>query len=140
MKNQVFSTFSALTLLTAAAAFGQSNAAWEADIPFAFHAGRTIFPAGHYEVRPERAQNVMLIRCLECKAAELVIVNPVEAGKAPETSSLVFHRYNGTYFLSKVWTCGWAEGRELGPSKAERELARNSSPGPSVVVAALVRR
>jgi hypothetical protein len=140
MKNRVFATISCLTLLTAAAAFGQSNAAMEFDVPFAFHAGGAILPAGHYEARPAAVQNVLLIQCYESKAAALVIVYAVEAGNAPETGSLVFHRYNGTYFLSQVWTPGSAQGREVTPSKAERELARNGSPGPSVILAALVRR
>ena len=140
MKNRVFATFSCMTLLTAAAAFGQSNAVMGVDIPFEFHAGAQTLPAGHYEVTPETIQNVLMIRCLECKAAALIPVNSVEAGKAPETGSLVFNRYNGTRFLAQVWTPGWAVGRELPKSKAERELARNGSLGRSVVLAAIVRR
>jgi hypothetical protein len=140
MKNRVFATFSCVTLLTAAAAFGQSNAVMGVDIPFEFHAGANILPAGHYEVTPEAAQNVLMIRCLECKAAALITVNAVEAGKAPEKGSLVFNRYNGARFLAQVWTPGRTAGQELPKSKAERELARNGSPGPSVILAALVLR
>ena len=135
MKNRVFATFSALTLLTAAAAFGQINAGLDANIPFEFHAGG-IFPAGHYELRSGITPGVLSIRCFECKATALVMASPVESGKTPETGSLVFHQYNGAYFLSKVWTGGSAKGRELSPSKTERELARNGSPGQSVVVVA----
>jgi len=140
MKNRVLATFSCLTLLTAASAFGQSGAAMGVDIPFEFHAGANILPAGHYEVTPEAARNVLMIRCLECKAAALIQVNSVEAGKAPETGSLVFNSYNGARFLAQVWTPGWVAGRELPKSKPERELARNGSPGRSVILAALVQR
>ena len=139
MKNRVFATFSCVTLLTAAAAFGQSSA-MGVDIPFEFHAGKTILPAGHYEVTPEAARNVLMIRCLECKAAALIVVNAVEAGKAPETGSLVFNRYNGARFLAQVWTPGWTAGQELPKSKAEREYARNGAPAQAVVVAALIER
>jgi hypothetical protein len=129
-----------VTLLTAAAAFGQSNAVMGVDIPFEFQAGATVLPAGHYDVNPEAANGVLMIRCIECKAARLITVNTIETAKAPEKGSLVFNRYNGTYFLSQVWTPGWTRGRELGQSKTERELARNGSRGTSVIVAALVRR
>jgi hypothetical protein len=140
MKNRVFATFSALTLLTSAAAFGQIRAVLDADIPFEFHVGETILPAGHYEVRSGITPGVLSIRCFDCKAGALVMASPVESGKASETGSLVFLQHNGTYFLSKVWTRGSAEGRELSPSKTERELARNGLPGPSVVVAGIGRR
>jgi len=140
MKNRVFATFSCVTLLTAAAAFGQTNAVMGVDIPFEFHAGATALPAGHYEVTPEPDRNVLMIRCIACKAAALIQVNAVEAGKAAETGSLVFNQYNGARFLAKVWTPGRTVGQELPKSKAERELARNGSPGPSVILAAIVQR
>lgn len=140
MKNRVFATFSCLTLLTAAAAFAQSNALLEANIPFEFRAGAKTLPAGHYDVRPMLAPDVLSIRCFECKAGAMILARGIEAREAPEQGTLVFHRYNNTYFLSGVWIAGSSHGRVLPQSKAERELARNGSPVPPLVEVALVRR
>src|SRR5260370_5328161 len=38
-------------------------------------------------------------------------------------SKLVFHRYGDTYFLSAVWVTGNPTGRQLFPSRSERDLA-----------------
>jgi hypothetical protein len=39
-------------------------------------------------------------------------------------SEIVFHRYGDSYFLSEVLNAGQATGRELIPSRAERQLRR----------------
>ena len=139
MKNRIFATLSSLTLLTTAAAFAQGNPALEADIPFAFHIGTTILPAGHYELHPETVRNVLLIKCRACKASAMILMNRMDTGKKPEPSTLVFNRYNDTYFLSGVWLTEYSQGTELRKSKAELEFARNSSTSTPAAVA-LVRR
>ena len=135
MKNRFFATLSSLALLTSAAAFAQSDAVMQANIPFEFHVGATILPAGHYEVRPQVNPGVLSIRCRESKAGAMIVMHAVEAGKTPEAPTLVFNRYNDTYFLSRVWTPEYSQGRELPRSKAELEYARESSPAQPVVVA-----
>ena len=135
MKNWVFATISCLTLLTAATAFAQSNVVSRANVPFEFRVGKAILPAGHYEVRSGRVPDLLSIQCSDCKARATIITIPVETPKAAEASTLVFHRYNQTYFLAKVWTDGDSQGLELRKSKAERELARNGSLDEPVVVA-----
>ena len=140
MKTQIFATLSSLTLLTAAAAFAQSDAVMKADIPFAFHIGAKILPAGHYEVRRDvvRYADVLSIRCRERKAGVMIFMDRADVGKAPETATLAFNRYDGTYFLSRVWIPEYLQERRLSKSKAELEFARNSSRVPHVEVA-LVR-
>lgn len=135
MKNRILATSFSLTLLTAAAALGQSNALSTADIPFEFHVGTTVLPAGHYLVRPGFANGVLSIQSLNRGA--MIITGTIEAQKAPTTGKLVFNRYGDSYFLSKVWTAGDSVGRKLPIAKMERELARNSSSAPpsEVVVA-----
>src|SRR5258707_516002 len=115
MKTQVFATLSSLTLLTAAAAFAQSNAVMQADIPFAFHVGAKILPAGHYEVRRDvvRYADVLSIRCRERKAGVMIFMDRADVGKAPETATLAFNRYDGTYFLSRVWIPEYLQERRL---------------------------
>ncbi|PYR96017.1 MAG: hypothetical protein DMG16_29025 [Acidobacteria bacterium] len=51
------------------------------------------------------------------------------------SAKLVFHRYGNDYFLKEMWWEGAADGRALLISKAERELARTSTPVRIVPVA-----
>ena len=139
MKTQIFATLSSLTLLTAAAAFAQSDAVMKADIPFAFHIGAKILPAGHYEVHPQIIPGVVLIRCLECKVSAMIQVLPVLARKTPGAATLMFNRYDETYFLSSVWIPGYPQGGEVRKSKVELEFARKSSMAAPAEVA-LVRK
>jgi hypothetical protein len=41
-----------------------------------------------------------------------------------QNTSLIFHRYGSTYFLSQVWQGGGQNGQQLTLSKAERVTAR----------------
>jgi hypothetical protein len=135
MTNRIFATLSTLTLLTAASAFAQSIV-MHVDIPFEFKVGETTLPAGRYDVRPEVAPHVLSIRCFECRAGAMIITNAVQEGKIPEKGKLVFKRYENTFFLSRVWSAGYSQGRELRKSKAERESVLKNPPVPTVVVLA----
>jgi hypothetical protein len=108
----------------------------QADIPFEFHIGAMILPAGHGEVRPQLVRGVLSIRCLGCKASAQIPMNGADdARKMPELATLTFNRYDKTYFLSRVRIPEYSQGRELSKSKAELEFARNSSPLPPAEVA-----
>ena len=139
MKNRFLATLSSLTLLTAAAAFAQGGPAMQADIPFAFHIGTTVLPAGHYELNNHVVQGTLLIRCRECKAAALILVNRTDGGKTEGSAKLVFNRYGKTRFLSGIWIPEYSVGKELSKSKTELEFARNSSPDAPTAIA-LARR
>ena len=39
-----------------------------------------------------------------------------------EHTKLVFHRVAGRYFLAQIWVDGRSAGRELPPTRLEREL------------------
>ena len=140
MKNRIFATLSSLTLLTAAAAFAQSDATLQIDIPFEFHIGTTVLPAGHYEMHPRFVRDVLQIRCRERRVSALIVMNGADARKMPELATLKFNRYDKTYFLSRIWIPEYSQGKELSKSKAELEFARNSSPVPHApATVALVR-
>jgi len=105
--------FVCLASLTAGGAFAQGGAVLTADIPFVFHVGNTIMPAGHYEVRSAIAPNMLMVQCLQCKAAVVVPVQEVSAATRPDTGRLIFHLHGNAYFLSKVWTAGDRQGQSL---------------------------
>jgi hypothetical protein len=137
MKTRIFATLSSFALLTAAAAFAQNGVPMKVDIPFEFRVANTIMPAGSYDVRVQLASGLVSLQSMERNAAAMILTNGVGGGRdIPEKSSLVFHRYGNTYFLSRVWSHGYAIGRELPTSKAERELAANGSTVPPVKILA----
>src|ERR1700736_5726377 len=88
-------------LLAATIAFAQSK---EGDVvvnvPFAFVAGGTTLPAGHYIVSRQSDS----LRIHDRNSQGLFV--PTHSAQRPEhesASKLVFHRYGDTYFLSEVW-------------------------------------
>ena len=140
MKTQIFATLSSLTLLTAAAAFAQSDPVMQVDIPFVFHIGARTLPAGQYELRHHViGADVLLMRCHECKAGAVIFMDRAHVGKTPESATLAFNQYNNTYFLSRVRIPEYLQEKTLSKSKAELEFARDSSPVPHVEIA-LVRQ
>jgi hypothetical protein len=58
---------------------------------------------------------------------------PLHAAKPLEKGKLVFNRYEDRYFLSQVWAASRSNGYALRKSKAEREIARVTRGGPSLV-------
>ncbi len=136
MKRLTFTTLSSLTLLTAAAAFAQSDLPMRANIPFDFRVGKAILPAGLYTVRPGGVTGCLSIRRVDGKGSAMAQTFGADArkGSTATTGTLLFNRYGDTYFLAKVWNADSAEGRQIVASKVERELARNSSLAPRVNV------
>jgi hypothetical protein len=126
MKNRIFAAPFVLALLTSAAAFGQSSAKQQVDIPFEFHVGPTVLPAGQYTVHPQYANGVLALRGYGRGA--MIATDNIEVKKAPDTGKLVFNRYGDTYFLSKVFMAGETRGRALRKTQLEREIASNSPP------------
>ncbi len=59
----------------------------------------------------------------------------VRANETQEQTRLVFHKHGEQYFLSQIWTPGGSTGRELTMSRAERELAKISVAGQTIVLA-----
>lgn len=126
MQKRFFVALAAL-VLTVGAAFAQTNARLLANIPFEFRAGDVSFPAGNYDIRPEVAPGVVLIKCTGCKAAGMIMTGNLRSLNVHEQGTLVFNRYGNKYFLSKIWTAGFDSGRSFRQTKAEQEWARQAS-------------
>jgi len=100
-------------------AIGQTSAGdLVVDVPFAFSAAGQKFPAGHYIVK----QRTDMIRILGNNHQSLFVPTHAALRTQVEGSKLVFHRYGDSYFLSSLWITGNTSGKELYPSKAEREI------------------
>src|SRR5262249_47935945 len=124
-----------------ASVYGQATERMTVNVPFNFKAGEVMLPAGHYTITPfitaGTATDGLILRHSDGHANAILFTMPVEAHRREETSRLVFNRYQGQYFLSKVWIAGRTLGRELPKSRAERELVKNSSPNEWASVAIL---
>ena len=115
----------ALTLVSAVAtANAQESRTQVANIPFEFTVGETTLPAGDYNVSRLSSGEAIALRGTESAVRLTSLITRTEPAKQ---SKLVFHRYGNQYFLSEVWTAGYANGRKLVKSKAEQRIQRDMS-------------
>jgi len=112
----------------------QTNGDVVAIIPFPFVVAGHTLPAGLYIVSPINQNTLRLHE--STSTGMLVPTNTAQRPRSDDSSKLVFHRYESTYFLSQVWITGSDRGREVRRSPAEFELAAKMHKGKTVVVAA----
>ena len=126
--------FYAALLLAASACIAQTTGDVVAIIPFPFVVAGHTLPGGRYIVSPMNQNTLRLHEPMG--PGILVPTNAAQRSVSDNSSKLVFHRYESTYFLSQVWIMGSDRGREVRRSDAELELAAKSmQKGNTVVVA-----
>jgi hypothetical protein len=121
MSQKAFATLSLLTLLQAVPIFAETPL--KANIPFDFTAGHTRMSAGQYTVVFDKPGTLWIVRD-DRKASCAIMTMAVQAAKTPEVGKLVFNNYGGSLFLSKIFSPGYDQGRQLSKSKVELEVAR----------------
>jgi hypothetical protein len=125
----------AALLLAASACIAQTKGDVVAVIPFPFVVAGHTLPAGRYIVSP---LNERALRIHESTGAGmLLLTNTAQRPESDNSSKLVFHRYENTYFLSQVWITGNHRGREVPPSRAESEMAAKTMQKGNTIVAAV---
>jgi len=127
--------FCAALLLAASACMAQTKGDVVGVIPFPFAVAGHTLPAGTYIV--SRVNNNTLRIHESMRPGILVVTNAAQRSKFDNSSKLVFHRYENSYFLSQVWITGNNQGREVLPSPAEKEMAAKATQNGNVVVAAI---
>ena len=94
------------------------------NIPFGFMVGSEVFPAGAYSVaRVGSDASALVLRSSDGRKSTAFLTFGTSSLEAREKASLVFNRYGDQYFLKEVWTVGDVTGRQLFPSRGERELS-----------------
>ncbi len=116
-------------LAVAGAMFAFASIAAQAQImrvsvPFKFHAGSQVLPAGDYEVRIDQASRRVTVANLDGRAAGFHNFKNSVIQNESNRGSLVFHAYGDSYFLHAVRP-KMADGAEMYTSRAERETARS---------------
>ncbi len=96
-----------------------------ARIPFEFSAGDQRFPAGEYKVKA-LLQHTLWVSNQNRRAATNISTNSLESAEVPASAKLVFHGYNGRYYLAQVWMPGDNVGHEVIKSSGEKELAKQT--------------
>lgn len=92
-----------------------------ANIPFPFAVADHVLPPGRYTITPVGEIN---LRIYSPNRQGVVVSTHSVVGRAPEgMGKLIFHHCGDTYFLSAVWVAANGTGRQLFPSKAEKEAA-----------------
>ncbi|MBN8733713.1 MAG: hypothetical protein J0L64_24475 [Acidobacteria bacterium] len=94
----------------------------QATIPFDFHIGQALMPAGDYSVLQRPGFLIVRGDYAHPKSAAAVVMQ-ASAVPAASSSKLVFNRYGDDYFLASVWQEGASAGLML--PKAKREQVRS---------------
>lgn len=111
--------FLATLLALTAVAIGQTSPGdVVVDVPFAFSVAGANLPAGHYII----AQQIDMIKIFNHHSQAVYVPTHSTLRTKADGSKLVFHHYGDTYFLSEVWVTGNTSGKQLFPSRSEREL------------------
>jgi hypothetical protein len=104
------------------------------NIPFAFHAGDAVLPAGEY-VLEDMYTNNMKVRSLSGSDSVFVCINRASKLDNVPAFSVSFHRYGDSYFLASLDN-GEYKASVLKTS-AEKKLADSSLKG--TVIASLLK-
>ena len=94
-----------------------------AQVPFDFHIGERLIPAGAYTVKSLTADEQVLRLNGDKDSAATTTNSGTEKGNGEGRARLVFHKYGDQYFLSAVWGAD-SNGRTLSESKRERNLRK----------------
>ncbi len=105
-------------LLTTTGAFAQSIV--EADVPFAFKAGVTQLPPGHYQIKEDHVREFITIR--NVVTAAIVVASVQQNTPSDAGSRLVFHHFGDQYFLAEIRGGMNSLDMTLPVTKQERQL------------------
>ncbi|HXH68358.1 MAG TPA: hypothetical protein VNI81_14230 [Candidatus Limnocylindrales bacterium] len=94
------------------------------ETPFAFEVENNKLPAGEYTVLVQGGWLQIQGKDGE-DAAHALTIPVVSRGSKPVVKShVVFHNYQGRYFLAEIWASGQEKGRELLETREEQQLAK----------------
>jgi hypothetical protein len=93
-----------------------------ATIPFDFHAGDRLMPAGEYIIH-ENGPVVFLREADSGRPAPILLTIGADRLDSQE-AHLEFNHYGSEYFLTAVWNSFTRDGRRMLPTNREKELAK----------------
>lgn len=96
-------------------------------VPFNFHAGTEMLPAGEYILNLDQARQRITVVSLSGDRACYIPMKVTVPRTQMETGFLQFSRYGTAHFLHRVLPSGISVGAELFASRAEREVASRNT-------------
>ena len=129
MKRRILMLIAVAAFATALStnAFGQTGNTVKADITFDFRIGERIYPAGEYRIGSISSLSGSLLQISSVRdvnKTQFLIANHSDAGKR-QTPKLVFQKYGGNYFLTKIVLDSGGWGYSSRPSRRQREGEKN---------------
>ena len=124
MKRQIAAIVALIIMLTASAAYAQTNQIIKANIPFSFETQNKTLPAGEYILRRSGDKNTeWVIAGKSVKDPSVSLITKSSAGVSRTSKTkLTFRRYGSRHFLVEFTTSAYQI--TLPKSKAERSLQR----------------
>ena len=93
-----------------------------ANIPFDFHVGDALFPAGEYTIHGEGS--VVILHGDNGVRPRVTLTIAASDRDLPRQPQLDFNCYGSEYFLAKIWDSLSQNGRQVLPTPREKELAQ----------------
>jgi hypothetical protein len=104
-----------------------------AEVPFSYHAGSNVMPAGKTEVDHNGSSSYQR---LATKAGKSIFIAAETGTTASKGACLIFHRYGNEYFLSEVWSPS-GTGSKLQPTREELNQKERASTNDTATIAIL---
>jgi hypothetical protein len=132
--------FIAVAIFSALACAGlpAQSADLRATIPFNFHAGDRLMPAGEYLVHLQGPVVIVRPEAGPGPASALLTYGIGQSLHAPRNARLDFNCYGSEYFLAAVWDSYSQDGRQIQPTPRQKELAKLGD-APAKAMVALAR-
>lgn len=104
----------------------------EFSVPFQFHAGNTVLPAGEYRVSIDPGTRFNLITVAPADMSDAIALLPQsesirEGAPLESTVALVFYKYGDDYFLRQVRQNGIRQALNLPETRTEKSAARQGN-------------
>jgi hypothetical protein len=112
--------FLGLIMVAATASAQLGTPTQKVDVPFPFVVENQTLPPGRYTVTPLSQQHVRIANSQNRGTFALVFRVDERRPKGP--GMIVFNCYQGTCFLSQIWSSGAGSGKELYRSRGEKEM------------------
>src|SRR3974377_351193 len=115
-------------LLAATPAFGTYSLTMTVTVPYSFQAGPHMLPAGTDLVRQDMTSGALWLYNDDARRAMVVVTGVLLPSGNPDKAEARFRVYAGKHYPASIWSPLSRSGRELIPSRAEREAAKAGVP------------
>lgn len=120
----IFSAFAIVSINSAV--FARGDRAMIIEIPFDFYVKSEKLSAGRYDLM-KNTEKIFVLRSVETGRQILLVGQFSLDTKDDEPERIIFNRYGEQYFLRGLYWNRTAAGRDIGESKAERKVRKESS-------------